>query len=115
MEQSLDPTLTTSNFEPAIIVFMAQEQRIAAAARRFELDVSLAPYPLGHLRAWQALSHHITPAVLQRLTPVRRGASPLSPAASPTPPSARRMGCCRPAVVHACRPIRRRQNTQALP
>jgi AAR2 protein len=53
-----------------------QVSRITAAARRFELDANLAPYALSQWAAWRSLSSHITPAVLQRLMPVRGNKPP---------------------------------------
>jgi len=39
--------------------------------RRFEFDAGLAPYDLASFGQWRALSEHLTPALLARLSPAQ--------------------------------------------
>ncbi len=47
-----------------------QVARLAEGVRRFDFDQGLAPYDLSRYGQWQALSSHITPAVVDALMPV---------------------------------------------
>ena len=47
-----------------------QEARLAQAARAFQFDASLAPYNLGALQQWRALSCHITGALIRKVAPL---------------------------------------------
>lgn len=44
--------------------------RLSAAARRFEFDQNLGPYPTDQLGKWKLLSTHITANVIDRVQPV---------------------------------------------
>lgn len=48
-----------------------EAQRYASAVRRFEFDAYLAPYDLNKWSRWRRLSAFISPAVVDRLAPVR--------------------------------------------
>ncbi|EIE22542.1 AAR2-domain-containing protein [Coccomyxa subellipsoidea C-169] len=48
-------------------------ERLAAGVRRFDFDAYLAPYDLSSFTTWQSLSGHITPGVIERLSPVAGG------------------------------------------
>ena len=48
-----------------------QAERYVAGVRRFDFDAGLAPCNLAAYAQWRALSGHLTPAVLARLSPAQ--------------------------------------------
>nr|WJH19490.1 Protein AAR2 homolog [Euglena gracilis] len=60
-----------------------EAERYARAAREFEFDAQLGPYPLAQLQSWRRLADHLSPAVLARLAPLGRCVRP-----SAQPPAA---------------------------
>ena len=52
-----------------IVERQLQVARYTLGVKRFDFDAGLAPYNLSAFAAWQRLSGHITPAVMEQLQP----------------------------------------------
>ncbi|KAK9826103.1 hypothetical protein WJX81_003949 [Elliptochloris bilobata] len=61
-----------------------EAERYTAGVRRFDFDFGLAPYNLASYAQWRALSEYLTPAVLERLSPVQGAHFSITAEADPT-------------------------------